>query len=38
MANAATIPIAAVAVAWFWLGVWPIGIVAVLGSAFDLAT
>ena len=38
MANAATIPIAAVAVMWFWLGVWPIGIVAVLGSVFDLVT
>lgn len=38
MANVATIPSAAVAVMWFWLGIWPIGIVAVLGSVLDLAS
>jgi hypothetical protein len=38
IANIATIAIASVAVLFFWLGVWPIGIVAVLGSTLDIAT
>lgn len=38
IANAATIAVATVAVLFFWLGVWPVGLIAVVGSAFDLAT
>ena len=38
IANAATIAIAGVAVMFFWLGAWPVALVAVLGSAVDLAT
>lgn len=38
VANAGTIPIAAVGVLFFWLGAWPVALVAVLGSTFDLAT
>lgn len=38
IANAATMAIAVLAVLWFWLGVWPVALVAVLGSTVDLAT
>lgn len=38
MANAATIAIGAVAVLFFWLGAWPVALVAVVGSTIDLAT
>ena len=38
IANAATIPVAAIAVLFFWLGVWPLGIIVLVGSTFDLAT
>lgn len=38
IANAATIPIAAVAVLFFWLGAWPVAVVAVVGAMIDLAT
>ena len=37
IANATTIAIAAVAVLFFWLGAWPVALVAVLGSTVDLA-
>ena len=37
IANATTIAIAAVAVMFFWLGAWPVALVAVLGSTVDLA-
>ena len=37
VANAATMAISTLAVMFFWLGVWPVGIVAVLGSCVDLA-
>lgn len=37
VANAVTMAISMVAVMFFWLGVWPVGIVAVLGSCADLA-
>lgn len=37
IANVVTIAISPLAVMFFWLGVWPIGIVAVLGSVADLA-
>ncbi|MGB5757930.1 MAG: hypothetical protein WBM50_13520 [Acidimicrobiales bacterium] len=38
IANVATVAIAGVAVMFFWLGVWPVALVAVLGSTIDLAT
>jgi hypothetical protein len=38
IANIATSGVAVWSVLFFWLGVWPIGLVAVLGSSFDLAT
>lgn len=38
LANAATIAVAAVAVRFFWLGAWPVALVAVVGSTIDLAT
>ncbi len=38
VANAVTMQIAAVAVLFFWLGAWPVALVAVIGSAIDLAT
>jgi len=38
IANVATIAIAGVAVMFFWLGAWPVALVAVLGSTVDLAT
>jgi hypothetical protein len=38
IANAATIAIAGVAVMFFWLGAWPVALVAVVGSTVDLAT
>ena len=38
IANAATIAIAGVAVLFFWLGAWPVALVAVVGSTVDLAT
>lgn len=38
IANAATIPIAGVAVLFFWLGAWPVALVAIVGSTVDLAT
>lgn len=38
IANAATIAIAAVAAMFFWLGAWPVALVAVVGSTIDLAT
>lgn len=37
MANVVTVAIAVWAVLWFWLGMWPIGLIAVVGSAADLA-
>jgi hypothetical protein len=37
VANVVTMAIGAVAVLFFWLGIWPIGIVAVVGSIVDLA-
>lgn len=36
IANAATIAIAGVAVMFFWLGVWPVALVALIGSAVDI--
>ena len=37
LANVATLPIALVAVLFFWLGVWPLGLMAFAGAATDLA-
>lgn len=37
IANAATIAIAGAAVMFFWLGAWPVALVAVVGSTVDLA-
>jgi hypothetical protein len=37
VANAVTVAISTVAIMFFWLGVWPVGIVAVVGSCLDLA-
>ena len=36
-ANAASLPIALVAVMFFWLGVWPLGLMVLVGAAADLA-
>lgn len=36
MANVVTIVIALVPVMWFWLGIWPVGLVAIAGSTIDL--
>ncbi len=38
VANIATIGIAAWAVLWFWLGMWLIGLVVIVGSTADLIT
>ena len=37
MANIATTTVAIWSVLWFWLGMWPVGLVAVIGSVADLA-
>lgn len=37
MANAATTSVASLSVMFFWLGVWPVALVAVAGSVTDLA-
>ncbi len=37
IANAATIAVAAVGLLFFWLGAWPVALVAVVGSSVDLA-
>jgi hypothetical protein len=37
VANAATLPIAVMAVMWFWLGIWPLGLIVVAGAVADLA-
>ena len=36
LANALTLPIAAFAVMFFWLGVWPLGVIVLAGAATDL--
>ena len=38
MANVVTIAAASWSILFFWLGVWPIGVIAVIASAIDLAT
>jgi hypothetical protein len=38
VANIATIGVAAFAVLWFWLGMWLIGLVVIVGSTADLVT
>ena len=38
IANAATVSAASLAIMFFWLGAWPIALVAVVGSTVDLAT
>jgi hypothetical protein len=37
VANVMTLPIAVISVMWFWLGVWPLGLIVVAGAAADLA-
>lgn len=37
ISNAATIAVAGLAVLFFWLGAWPVALVALLGSTVDLA-
>ena len=37
-ANAVSIPIALIAVVFFWLGVWLLGLIVLVGAATDLAT
>jgi hypothetical protein len=37
VANAVTLPIATLAVMFFWLGVWPLGLAVIAGAATDLA-
>ena len=37
VANVMTLPIAVILVMWFWLGVWPLGLIVVAGAAADLA-
>lgn len=37
LSNVATVPIASLAVMFFWLGVWPLGLMAVAGAAIDVA-
>ena len=38
VANAATLPSAVLAVMFFWLGVWALGLIVIAGAATDLAT
>jgi hypothetical protein len=38
VANAVTIPGAVLAVMFFWLGVWALGLIVLAGAATDLAT
>jgi len=38
LANAMTLPSAVLAVMFFWLGVWALGVVVLAGAATDLAT
>jgi len=38
LANAATLPSAVLAVMFFWLGVWALGVIVLAGAATDLAT
>ena len=35
--DVATVPIASLAVMFFWLGVWPLGVMVIAGAAIDLA-
>lgn len=37
VSNAATIPIAMLATLFFWLGIWPLAVLVLVGSAVDLA-
>jgi hypothetical protein len=37
VANVMTLPIAVISVMFFWLGVWPLGLIVVAGVAADLA-
>jgi hypothetical protein len=38
LANAVTLPIAVFAVMFFWLGVWPLGLIVLAGTVTDLVT
>jgi hypothetical protein len=38
LANTASIGVAAFAVVWFWLGMWLVGLVVIVGSTADLVT
>lgn len=38
VSNLATVGVAMWSVLWFWLGVWPVGLIVIIGSTIDLAT